>query len=174
MMKYLYHIMIFFLLMGSANAQISGGVSQQGSVTNGNAACWISNNVIGDTGCSGSGGKVSANQFIGIGSAPTISVGAASGSGGSASLTGTNTSGHISITTGTSTIASAVLATVTFNGTLATSPQICPITPVGANANGQVAMVAPSFPSTSGFTINVAGNAIPASTTYTYGYGPCI
>lgn len=174
MMKYFYHAVIFFLLMGSANAQFGGGVTQQGSITAGDSACWVSPNVIGDTGCSGSNGKTSANQFIGIGSAPAIAVGAAAGSGASASLTGTNTSGHISITTGTGTTASAILATITFNGTLTTSSQICPLTPIGANAVGQVAMVNPSFPTVSGFTINVAGSAVPSSTTYTYGYGPCI
>lgn len=114
---------------------------------------------------------MTALQFSGLGSAPTIANGAAAGtSPGTPTITGTSVSGRISITTGTATTSSAVLATITFSTALGTAPQECPVSPVGANAIGQVAMVASNFPTTTGWTIQVAGSAIPASTTFTYTY----
>src|SRR6202012_2590241 len=102
-------------------------------------------------------GSTSTAQIIGNSAAPTIVAGAAAGAGPTVSITGNNMAGHISITTGTSTTASAVLATVTWAGSpLSQAPQSCPFIPVGTNATGQDAMVSISYPSTTGFTINVA------------------
>lgn len=119
-------------------------------------------------------GVITANQFLGGGSTPTCSAGAAAGTGATCSVTtGTNTSGRVSITTGTATTASAVLATITWSGTIA-APQACPLTPTNVNSVGQVLMVYPGNPTTTTLPINVGGSAVPISTTYTYSYGPCI
>lgn len=114
---------------------------------------------------------MTALQFSGLGSAPTIANGAAAGtSPGTPSISGTNVSGRISITTGTATIPSATLATVTFAGTVTTAPQGCTIQPASPNAVGQVTMVYTTYPTTTTWTISVAGSPIPASTTFTYSY----
>jgi hypothetical protein len=69
----------------------------------------------------------------------------------------------ISLITGTGTTASATLTTITFNGTLATAPLGCSLTPRNANASGQVAMLYTTAPSTTTWAIAVAGGAVPAS-----------
>lgn len=109
--------------------------------------------------------------IIGEGTAPTIANGPAAGTGpGTPTIVGTNLSGVITVTTGTATTASAVLATVTFNGTLSTAPRVCSIQAQGINAIGQSTMVYPTTPTTTTWTLAVAGSPIPVSTTYTWGY----
>lgn len=120
-------------------------------------------------------GATSTNQLIGNSGNPTIAVGAAAGTGASATISGTTISGVINVTSGTSTTASAILATITLNGTLAATPKQCSLTPQNANAVGQALMVYPGVPSTTSnvttFTINVAGSAVPASTnSFQWGY----
>lgn len=132
-----------------------------------------------DTTSQGNGlGALRLQQILPIGTAPTCVMGAAAGTTSGASctsITGTNLSGRITVTTGTGTTASAVLFTLTWNGSpLGTAPNACPIQATSVNAIGQVAMVYPSYPSTTGLVVNVAGSAVPISTVYTYSYGPCI
>ncbi len=116
---------------------------------------------------------IAAPQLVGSGTAPTCTLGAASGSNSGsacASITGKNLAGRITITTGTATTASATLATITFGGTVTTAPQGCSLQPTNANAVGQNLMVFSNYPTTTGWTIGVGGTAVPASTTFTYSY----
>jgi hypothetical protein len=102
---------------------------------------------------------------------PAIAVGAAAGtSPGTPTVVGSNHKGVITVITGTATTASAVLATVTFSGTVTLAPKGCSLTPQNVNALGQVAMVYPTAPTTSGFTLSVGGSAIPVSSTFTWSY----
>lgn len=110
-------------------------------------------------------GITAVAQLVGNSGAPTVAVGAGAGSGATASIAGTNLAGVVTVSTGTSTTGSSVLATITFNGTLGTAPQGCTLFPRNANAVGQVAMVYTTAPSTTIWTISVGGSAIPASTT---------
>jgi hypothetical protein len=118
------------------------------------------------------GGLLGAVQLSGLGSTPTIAVGAGAGSGATASVTGNNIDGVVTLSSGTSTTASATLATITFSGTLPATPAGgCTIMPRNANAVGQVLMVYSTSPSTTSWTIAVAGSAIPASiTSYLWSY----
>jgi hypothetical protein len=99
----------------------------------------------------------------GGGGTPTIAVGAAAGTGAAATVAGNNVNGVISVTTGTSTTATATLATLTFSGSLATAPQGCSLMPRNANAAAQVAMIYTTAPTSTTWTIGVAGGALPAS-----------
>lgn len=114
-------------------------------------------------------------QLTGTGSAPTCAVNTTyAGSGATCSVSGTNLSHNVTLNTGTGTTAGGVLVTVTFNGTLATAPNGCSLTPQNTNAVGQAAMVYTTAPSTTAYTISVAGSAIPASISgYTW-HVPCI
>lgn len=127
----------------------------------------------------GSGSAASSGTFTAIrgsGTAPTCTVGAGAGTGATCSLSAgsTNVSGQITINAGTTTSTAAVVATITWNGTLATAPQVCPLTPLTVNSVGQSMMVYPGIPTTTNLTINDAGSPVAVSTTYIYGYGPCI
>lgn len=126
----------------------------------------------------GTSGSLQAPQFIGSGNTPTCVMGAAAGSTSGASctsITGTNVSGRVTVTTGTATIPSAVLFTITWAGSpIGTAPNSCPLQATSVNAIGQVAMDYPSYPTTTGLVVNVAGSAVTASTAFTYSYGPCI
>jgi hypothetical protein len=120
---------------------------------------------------SGGSSPTSTPQVILTGSTPTIANGAAAGtSPGTPTITGSNMAGVITVSTGTATTASATLATITFNGTVATAPRVCLLQPQGVNAVGQSSMVYTTAPTTTGWTLAVAGSAIPISTTYTWGY----
>lgn len=116
--------------------------------------------------------KTFSGQIIPGGSAPTCAVGSAAGSGATCSITGVNQSGHVTVNTGTSTLASNTLVTITFNGgPLSVAPYNCGLTSGNVNATGQVAMIYSTTPSTTTWTIAVSGTAVPASTSgFTWGY----
>lgn len=120
-------------------------------------------------------GTLTTKGLTGTGSAPTCTVNTTyAGSGATCSVSGTNLSHNVTLNTGTGTTAGGVLVTVTFNGTLATAPNGCSLTPQNTNAVGQAAMVYTTAPSTTAYTISVAGSAIPASISgYTW-HVPCI
>jgi hypothetical protein len=106
---------------------------------------------------------VPAGSSGGVSGTPTIAVGSAAGTGASATVAGNNVAGVISLITGTSTTPSATLLTITFNGTLGTAPLGCSLMSRNVNASGQVAMIYTTAPSTTTWTIAVAGGALPAS-----------
>jgi len=109
-------------------------------------------------------------QASGIGlSAPTMAPGTGAGTSPTCtSVTGNNFSGVVSCSTGTAPSASATLATLTFNGGLAAPPLGCTITP--RNAASASALVYTTAPSTSAWTIAVAGTALTGSTPYSWSY----
>jgi trimeric autotransporter adhesin len=108
---------------------------------------------------------VPAGSSGGVSGTPTIAAGAGAGSGASATISGNNVAGVITLITGTGTTAAATatLTTITFNGTLGTAPLGCSLMSRNANASGQVAMLYTTAPSTTTWTIAVAGGAVPAS-----------
>lgn len=110
-------------------------------------------------------------QIIGFGSTPTIANGPAAGTlPGAPTVAGTNLAGIVTIITGTATTPSSTLATITFNGTLASAPQGCALFPRNASAVGEVAMIYTTAPNTTTWTIAVAGSAVPISSTYSWSY----
>lgn len=98
---------------------------------------------------------------IGWNGTPTVMVGSAAGSGAMASIIGSNGSGTIIVTSGTPTIPSSPLVTITFGGSYA--PNSCNITPQNANAVGQAAMIYATQPSDNSWSIGVGGSAVPAN-----------
>jgi parallel beta-helix repeat protein len=108
--------------------------------------------------------------FTTSGTAPTIANGAAAGtSPGTPTVTGHNQSGVITLITGTATTAAATLATITFNGTLATAPQGCDLMPRNAAASAFTAFYT-TAPTTTGFTVATGATAAPVSSTLVYSY----
>jgi hypothetical protein len=112
---------------------------------------------------------LSSNVGLSSTNAPTMVAGAAAGTSPTCtSVTGNNNSMVLSCTTGTSTTASATLATVTFNGTLGTTPNGCNL----MARNSATALVAndvyTTAPSSTTFTIAVATSALTASTAYVW------
>lgn len=69
-------------------------------------------------------GRIGVFGIIGGGSAPTIAAGAAAGSSPTVGITGTDLNGEITVTTGTTAAAGAVLATITFNVAYASAPRV--------------------------------------------------
>lgn len=83
--------------------------------------------------------SLSASRFIGGSSTPGIAAGAGAGTSPTISITGNDTSGTVSLTTGTTPSGSnAIIATITFNTTYSSQPQVvlCP-----ANRNAQALAV---------------------------------
>ena len=112
---------------------------------------------------------LSSNVGLSSTNAPTMAAGAAAGTSPSCTtVTGNNNSMVISCTTGTSTTASATLATITFNGTLGTVPNGCNL----MARNSATALVAndvyTTAPTSTTFTIAVATSALTASTAYSW------
>jgi hypothetical protein len=111
------------------------------------------------------------NQIVGGGASPTMAASAGAGiSPSCTTIAGTNIAGVISCTTGTATVASATLASVTFNGALATAPQGCTLMARNAAAAGVVGTVYTTAPTVSGWSIAVGGTAVAASTAYSWSY----
>jgi hypothetical protein len=116
-------------------------------------------------------GNTKTPQIIGGGGIPTIANGSGAGSSpGTPTVTGSNIAGVITVTTGTSTMSGATLATVSFNGTLGTAPQGCSVMPRNANAAAAATTIFTTAPSTTGWTISVGGTAVAASATYQWSY----
>jgi hypothetical protein len=108
--------------------------------------------------------------FTTSGTAPTIANGAAAGtSPGTPTVTGHNQSGVITLITGSATTAAATLATITFNGLLATAPQGCDLMPRNAAASAFTAFYT-TAPTTTGFTVATGATAAPVSSTLVYSY----
>ena len=116
-------------------------------------------------------GATTTTQVIGGGSAPTMVAGAAAGSSPACTgITGANMAGVITCTTGSATVASTTLATITFNGTLGTAPQGCKVMPRNAATAAAVTTVYTTAPSTTAWTIAIGGTALSASTAYSWSY----
>lgn len=113
-------------------------------------------------------------QIIAGGSSPTMAPGAGAGTSPTCtSITGANMAGVISCTTGTLPTASATVATITFNGTVATAPQGCTLMPRNALTAVALTSFYTTAPTTSGWTIAATTIAPPAATTLSWSYS-CI
>ena len=102
--------------------------------------------------------------------APTIAAGAGAGTSPTVSVTGTDNSGQITITTGTSPIAAATIATITFASTYLNTPYVV-ISPANANAAAlynTTRVYAAS--STTAITLTAGSAALTASTQYIWNY----
>lgn len=105
---------------------------------------------------------------------PTIAAGAGAGTGPTLAITGSDQAGVITVTTGTSTTASSVLATVTFGQAFSVAPRAVILTPAGANAaalsGAGKAYVDAAATATTTFALKAGTTALAASTTYTWHY----
>lgn len=111
-------------------------------------------------------------QFLPTGTTPTMAAGAAAGTTPTCTtVAGTNVAGVITCTTGTATT-TGILSTITFNGTLATAPQGCQLTPRTALTAPAATSVFTTAPTTTTWTVSVA-TALTASTAYSW-YYTCI
>jgi hypothetical protein len=124
----------------------------------------------GDSGGTILGNVAQVQQVTGSGSKPGITLGSAIGTGGTGSLTGTALSGVFTLTTGTGPTASAALATVVWSLPSTTPPQGCTLMPRNATAANATETIYTGAPSTSGWTVNVGGTALAASTSYSWSY----
>jgi hypothetical protein len=115
-------------------------------------------------------GVVQVQQVMGSGSTPSMSMGSAAGTGGSHSLSGTTLSGVLTVTTGTAPAASSTLATMGWTLPSSTPPQGCTLMPRNANAAAVSGTIYTGVPTTGGWTVNVGGTALAASTAYSWSY----
>jgi hypothetical protein len=120
------------------------------------------------------GGLAVVTHLIGGSLSPTVVVGSAAGGGSAAPVSGaTDLSGYITVTTGSSPLASATLATVTFHTTYGAPPKVL-LTPANAAAQGQSGLAAPSVYqaniTTTGFPLTQGAAALQPNTTYVWSY----
>jgi len=120
----------------------------------------------------GSPGNGVSHNFNGIGiGTPTISAGSGSGTGATVTIEGTNEGGLITLTTGTSLVASGTILTVNYSTSFPNNSY--PITRAGnaATAAMETSNQA-TYPSgsTTGFSIIGSTTALTASTTYKWYY----
>lgn len=106
-------------------------------------------------------------RLKGISPAPTIAAGTGAGTSPTISISGTDLAGEISLTTGTAPAANVTIATITFNGTFASTPFviISPSSAAAADANVYVVRV-----SATQFQIAVTATALTAATAYKWTY----
>lgn len=110
-------------------------------------------------------------QFIASGTAPAVANGAGAGTTpGTATITGTNVAGVVNLTTGTATTANAILATITFNGTLPTAPQACILQPRNSGGASNYNVIFTTAPTTTTWTITTGSTAPAVSTAMSFGY----
>lgn len=101
---------------------------------------------------------------------PTIANGSAAGTlPGTPTVTGNNTDQTVTVITGTLTLASGVLATITFNPAYPVAPRSCILQPKNAAASLSANLVFTSAPSTASYTISVGTVAVATSTTMIWG-----
>lgn len=98
------------------------------------------------------------------GSTPTVAAGAGAGTGPTISIIGTDRGGYITITPGTIPSASSTVATISFGGTWAASPNAVVIGAGSTNVMGVDLAAPPSGYSTAGWTLTVGTVALAAGT----------
>ena len=114
-------------------------------------------------------GNTTTPHVIIAGTAPTMAAGSAAGTSPScATVAGHNMAGVITCNTGTATT-TGTLATITFNGTIATAPQGCTLMPRSAISAAAATSVYTTAPSTTTWTIGAA-SALNASSAYSWYY----
>ena len=106
------------------------------------------------------------------GSAPSGTVGIGAGTGATISITGNSKSGVITLTTGTSPVANAGIASIVFSSGFEQSPKSVVLTAANPNALNRMPniYVAPAAILTTGFSLSNYGSALLASLSYQYYY----
>lgn len=101
---------------------------------------------------------------------PTIAAGTGAGTSPTVAISGNDTAGKISVTTGSSPTASAVVATITFGTPWKTNSFVI-LTP-GNAATQALAVAAQSYPTstTTTFALNSGASGLAASTAYVWNY----
>lgn len=121
-------------------------------------------------------GAIKAFQVIGSGTAPSISCGAGAGtSPTTCSISGSDISGTITIGTGSTPVATTMLATVTFGNAHATAPNVCQVQWDGAALSAVVspfitAANQPGQLANNTWILSTNTTALTASTTYRWTY----
>jgi hypothetical protein len=113
-------------------------------------------------------GTATARHAAGSGAAPTAVAGPGAGTGGTITVTGTDRAGVITITTGTTPLLNAVIATMTFSLAYATAPNVV-LQQASASASN-LSGIPYVTTTTSTFVTNSATTPLTASTVYTYYY----
>jgi hypothetical protein len=116
-------------------------------------------------------GNVSAKQIIGSSSAPTVSAGTGAGTAAIVAISGTNLGGIITITTGTSPIASATVITITYSGSgynLESYPIISPANSYASALSGNSQVYVAGSATT--FIIVSGSSPLLSSTQYIWNY----
>jgi hypothetical protein len=113
------------------------------------------------------------HQIVG-GPAPSIEAGVGAGTGPTVALGGNDVVGVITVTTGSSPTASAIVATVTFSAAFAATPKAILLTPAEPNAAALAGAAAVyedlASRSMTGFKLKVLGTPLAATTTYQWNY----
>jgi hypothetical protein len=113
-------------------------------------------------------GTATSSHASGSGAAPTAVAGTGAGTGGTVTVAGTDRAGVITITTGTTPLLNAVIATMTFSVNYATAPNVIlqQATASASNLSGIPYVTT----TTSTFVTNSATTPLTASTVYKYYY----
>lgn len=168
-MKYVIAAVTIFWL--SIVAAFAGGTvpavnTDMGCTTAGQAMYYTGSAL----GCGNPALSISAENIVG-GIAPTIAAGSGAGTSPTVAVIGAQNSQTVSITTGTCTVAcpaSAVIATITFGGSVSCPTQAtATITPANTttaqlSGSGSIYPVA----ATTGYTLNSSATGLVASTSY--------
>lgn len=146
----------------------TGDITATGGVTGGTGVTSTTGDVTATT------GNARARHFVGLTSAPSISVNANAGSGAAGTVTGHDSSGYIQIATGTGT-STGDQAVITFNVSYGSAPVLVMITPKNQAAINLFATtnknINVSSWSATTFTLSTIGaTALVASTTYEWWY----
>ncbi|MBB6005044.1 hypothetical protein [Arcicella rosea] len=171
------------LLAGNTNiafkSSVPAGANNWGIYNVGTAKSYFGGNVlIGSTTDSGDKLQVTGTAKIqhlkGGTSAPTISAGIGAGTSPTISITGSDLCGTITIITGTSPMANAVLVSISFNVAYGTAPIVI-IKEANVNAVGMNTVYVPANGQSNGttataFNLTTGPTALAASTTYMYYY----
>lgn len=117
---------------------------------------------------------ITSKHYLSTGTTPSFTAGAGAGTSPTITVTGTDTAGYVTVTTGSTPSASAVVVTVTFNTAYGTTPNAVTITNAASNdavltGNANVWADQGGL-ATTGFTLNVGSTALTGATTYKWWY----
>lgn len=114
-------------------------------------------------------GTVTADHFVGSGTAPTVAVGSGAGGGATASIAGADASMQVTLNTGSSTTINSTVLTVTFGTSFASAPYptFSPVNQPAALITGDSNAALTITATTTGFTMQVTGGGkLANNTTY--------
>lgn len=165
------------VLTQTGNATVSAAPAWLPTTGTGNVVRAISPTLTGTvtTTAISNSATVSSLRFRPTGAtAPTIAAGAGSGSALNAAVSilagSNNTVGQITCVTGATPTAGAVIATITFNGSVSPSPMVAMLQAANANAATFMVNVFTTAPSTTTWTITSGTVPLTAALTYIWYY----